>query len=266
MIILVSAVGNHSNRLFQTIHFEAFAKENHLRYLNLTFNDISYIYNRKGIKSRRIFAFVVKKTLKYFSVYNFTEDLNNKHYPEYHLLKKNIVLVGGWNFRVDNLTLKYKDYFRDIYSVAPEILFKYMSTDKFNVSSILNKIHEFDIVVGVHIRRGDYKEWLGGVHYYEDEVFVQAMNKTKKIFFDKKILFVLFSNEHLNFPLDDEIIISNNEWFIDHHIMSLCDYLIGPPSTFTMWASYISKKTKYYHIQHCKDFPNDIADFVACNG
>jgi hypothetical protein len=268
MILLVSSVGNHSNRLFQTIHFEAFAKENNLTYLNLTFNDISYLYNKKSITNNNLFVIPIKKILKItnIDVYDFNEDLNDKYSPEYLFLKKNIVLVGGWNFRVENLTLKYKGFFRDLYSVSEETLVKHRANDKFNLSFILSRMCEFDVVVGVHIRRGDYKEWLGGAHYYEDEVYTLAMNKIKRIFFDKKVLFVLFSNEHLNFPLKDEIIISNNVWFIDHHIMSLCDYLVGPPSSFTMWASYISNKTKYYHIQHCRDFPKEISDFVVCNG
>ena len=33
----------------------------------------------------------------------------------------------------------------------------------------------------------------------------------------------------------------------DHWLMSQCDYLIGPPSTFSMWASFMGK-TKFYHI------------------
>jgi len=266
MIILVSTVGNHSNRLFQTIHFEAFAKENHICYLNLTFKDMSYIYNRRKIKN--IFLPVINRILKYtnIDICNFTEELNDNYSPEYNFLKKRIVYVGGWNFRVENLTLKYKSYFRELYSVAPSILYKYASNTGFNFSVILNRIFMFDIVVGVHIRRGDYKEWLGGVHYYEDEVFVLAINKIRSMFPDKKVLFILFSNEQLNIPFENDIIISNNVWFVDQHIMTLCDYLIGPPSTFTMWASYISKKTKYYHIQHSRDFPNDISDFVVCNG
>ena len=38
----------------------------------------------------------------------------------------------------------------------------------------------------------------------------------------------------------------------DHYLMSRCDYIVGPPSTFSMWASYIGK-AKYCHIRSGTD-------------
>ena len=34
---------------------------------------------------------------------------------------------------------------------------------------------------------------------------------------------------------------SNGSWIEDQLILQSCDMLIGPPSTFTMWSSYIAK-------------------------
>ena len=63
----------------------------------------------------------------------------------------------------------------------------------------------------------------------------------------KDCFFVIFSNEDISIKESTDIIISKNEWYIDHLLMSKCDLLMGPPSTFTLWASYIGK-VKFYHI------------------
>jgi len=52
-------------------------------------------------------------------------------------------------------------------------------------------------------------------------------------------LLIVFSDDHVVFTRD--LIISQNPWYIDQHLMTRCDYLIGPPSTFTLWASYVGK-------------------------
>jgi len=44
----------------------------------------------------------------------------------------------------------------------------------------------------------------------------------------------------------------------------MCDYLIGPPSTFTLWASYVGK-VKYFHLKN-KSGEIAIDDFVKCVG
>ena len=35
--------------------------------------------------------------------------------------------------------------------------------------------------------------------------------------------------------------VSNGSWIDDQIALQKCDLLIGPPSTFTMWASYLSE-------------------------
>ena len=42
--------------------------------------------------------------------------------------------------------------------------------------------------------------------------------------------------------------------------MSMCDYLIGPPSTFTSWASFIGN-VPTYHIKN-KYKKIELSDFV----
>jgi len=104
-------------------------------------------------------------------------------------------------------------------------------------------------LIGVHLRRGDYKTWKKGAYYYNDEVYKNQMESISgqlKQQGNEKILFILFSNESLDFQESANLLISKENWYVDHYIMSLCDYLIGPPSTFTLWASIIGNTKLFY--------------------
>jgi hypothetical protein len=76
--------------------------------------------------------------------------------------------------------------------------------------------------------------------------------------------FIIFSNEVILIKENENIIISKNKWYVDHFLMGQCDLLIGPPSTFTLWASYIGK-VKYFHIEN-KSGKISIDDFKYCRG
>jgi len=81
---------------------------------------------------------------------------------------------------------------------------------------------------------------------------------------NKQCKIIFFSNEPLSFVEDENTYISKNDWYIDQFLMSKCDFLIGPPSTFTLWASYIGK-VKYYHIENNNGIIN-LNNFLYCKG
>lgn len=85
-----------------------------------------------------------------------------------------------------------------------------------------------ETVVGVHVRRGDYKDFEGGRYYYEDDVY----ERNKKAIGDE-IGSSGRTPKFVMFPLRSAV---EDQW-----MMSRCDYLMGPPSTFTMWASFMGK-------------------------
>lgn len=103
-----------------------------------------------------------------------------------------------------------------------------------------------DIVVGVHIRRGDYATWNDGRFFYELEDYHQFMLNVKELYKDRKVSFFISSNE--NFSLD----IFNgchccrfgqepSGAILDLYTLSLCDRIIGPFSSYSRWASFIGE-------------------------
>lgn len=268
MIIVVESVGNHSNQLFQNIHFEAFALDNNLRFYNPTLKRVRKLFIGKPVPISYCLIWIFFKYLNLykFLTINFTEYFTLNAAPKFECLSGNFALVSGWHFRNESLTTKYKTYFREKYSLSTMKIDEVKRNNEGNYNEIISKVKLFEIVIGLHVRKGDYKEWENGIYYYTDSTYKKAVESLRQLFSTQRVLIVVFSNEETKLDYNEDLILSNNSWFVDHHLMGLCDYLLGPPSTFTMWASYIGPKAKYYHMKDNKDFPSNISVFQECNG
>jgi hypothetical protein len=99
--------------------------------------------------------------------------------------------------------------------------------------------------LGVHIRRGDYKTFQGGRFYYSDEQYVRIIRSYYDNCYPKERLSVYICGNDPN--LDKDYYRDHLKDFFVHFpegnpaedlcLLSLCDNLIGPPSTFTLVAS-----------------------------
>lgn len=278
MIIMIFPYGNHCNRLFQNLHFEAFCKEYGIEYINPSFSDMYDYYISpcnlfksnilKGLKYKfyKRFVLIVKimKKLKILKIERFVKifDTMDNENNIYALSPPHDIYVGGWYFRVHDLTEKYQDYFIGKYTLKD----KYIQNNE--LYNLMIRLKRNDtIITGVHIRRSDYKYHEDGKYYFDDDVYQKYMctlgDKIKNNY-NKNYFFIIFSDEDILINENEHIHKSTNEWYIDNFLMSKCDYLIGPPSTFTLWASYIGK-VKYYHIT--SDSGNiNLSDFKYCKG
>nr|WP_052299710.1 alpha-1,2-fucosyltransferase [Treponema primitia] len=183
------------------------------------------------------------KILKNVIMFDY-EDANNIDVLLAYIHSYKNVYVGGWYFHVPALVKKFKDVFINKYTLKRN----YYENNE--LLKRINQIKSNQIVVGVHIRRGDYKIFNDGKWYFDDNVYAKYMNNLRneiKKYLHQECIFIIFSNELTTFKENDNTYISNNEWFIDQYLMSKCDFLIGPPSTFSMWANFIGKN-KIYNI------------------
>lgn len=257
MVIIFKGYGNHSNRLFQAIHVEAFCLEHKMRFYNPSFKDMAALFKAKSHFFDGIVCFFLRIMNKvgWLKSPDFAE---SELYSQY-FLKKKLAFYKGWSFRAESLTNKYREFFILKYSLLPKY---YESNNLYNL--IMKTDRTRFILVGIHIRWGDYRTWEGGKHYFPEEVYKKYMDNFStelKRSTGKQPLFIIFSNEKTSFVPSEDILLSENEWYIDQFIMSRCNYLIGPPSTFTVWASYIGG-AKYFHI---KDDSGQIStkDFIS---
>jgi len=254
MIVLIKPFGNHSNRLMQNLHFEAFCLKNNLEFANATFDDMHRYYvsppPRKAIsRLKRLFITKVKAKLTKLNIPTNICSFDNAASNDGSVLlnRKDTCYVKGWYFRDFDATTKYQKEFSHRYSLKPE----FYQHDEF-CKQFDDIDRDKNNVVGVHIRRGDYKTFLGGKYFYDDDVYrryIENLDTELKKQSTKNNIFVVFANEKVALESRCKIIKSESDWYIDQHLMGKCDYLIGPPSTFTMWASYIGE-TKCFRMEN----------------
>lgn len=270
-IVLLNGFGNHSNRLFQAIHIEAFALEHNLRFYNPSFHDMAHLYHGNPHFFDKIICAPAKildkmKRIIRFNdklIVHFDDDGKQEYYQEQLLnladKAKKYIFVNGWQFRNHELTLKHRQFFQKKYSLREEL----RPENTFASDSQTSEKH-----VAVHIRRGDYRNFSGGKYFYEWEVYRQCMDSLKNEIHDKfdcRVKFFVFSDENAEVLKSEDVLISHNQWYVDQFIMSRCDYIIGPPSTFSHWASYIGN-AECYHIQNSTDVQLKLENFKCCNG
>jgi hypothetical protein len=269
VIVLFRSYGNHSNRLFQNVHLEAFCLEHGIDYANPALSDIGCYYkdparsDHRGrawlLRSKPIGALRRAGLLSNVITFDHENDnaslLSSRH-------KGEAVYVDGWGFRVFPLTEKYQDTLAAKYALKEGYL-----RDNDTLQAMEKIDREQSVVVAVHVRRSDYKYWRDGAYYFSDETYgsyMESMETLAKKQLNKNVVFVVFSDETTSFTEAEDLVLSKNPWYVDHYLMSRCDYIVGPPSTFSLWASYVGK-TPYLHITDASGHI-DVGKFEYCKG
>ena len=146
----------------------------------------------------------------------------------------------GWQTRTDTRYLaQTKPQLKQVFRPKEDIMIK---AEKM----VANLREESDMVVGVHIRRGDYATWNDGRFYYELEEYRQFMLRIQECYKDKRVSFFISSNEDFAPTLFSGC---NCQRFgkepsgaiLDLYTLSICDQIIGPFSSYSRWASFIGE-------------------------
>ena len=103
-----------------------------------------------------------------------------------------------------------------------------------------------ECVVGVHARRGDYSTYLDGIHYHSWESYLNWVNQTKEVIeksCKQNVGIVICSDEFPPSAIQKQSVhfSLSKELMVDIHLLSLCDYNVGPPSSFGTWVSWFGK-------------------------
>ena len=150
------------------------------------------------------------------------------------MLKRKMILVGGWYARWYDLFVKYK----------PEILqlFAFDDAVEQKVSETMGA--KSGLRLGVHIRRGDYATFHGGRFFYSDEQYAAVIKQFRKLHPDETLTVYICGNDpkldrsyyqqHLE---GCKVVFPEGNPAEDICLLSHCDYLIGAPSTFSLVAA-----------------------------
>jgi hypothetical protein len=146
------------------------------------------------------------------------------------MIDSRLVLFEGWNFRSRKAIWESRDNIRRVFAPVPEI-----------AEPIAQRIADMrkrgDMLIGIHVRWGDYR---GTERFHELADYFQRMEELRAVYAPAKVVFLVFSDEALSSAQLPE-----NSWFCsgslpvqDMYTLAECDCIAGPPSTFSMWASF----------------------------
>lgn len=145
------------------------------------------------------------------------------------------ILAQGWKFRsptewMQRHAEKIRAYFRPIQEIQEP------------AQQAVERVRKnADVVAGVHIRHGDYKSWRGGEYYYPVSRYAEWMRDFAAQFPGRKVAFIVCSDEPRSleeFPGLSVELGNAGSALGDMDALSRCDYMFGPKSTFTQWASF----------------------------
>ena len=272
-VIIADRNGQLGNRLIVFSHFMAVAIEKGFGIINPFFDEYAEYFDFfrsnsvddlpfrtrvcKSSKLNRYLSYLISKATglllrfapstpwyKIIRLYNTYDDASNVK-GSYDLsgndfneaLKKRIVLVQGWKFRAHQSVEWHSDQIRSFFRL----------TEKYDkrVTHHLKQLREENaVLIGVHIRRGDYKTFENGRDFYSLSDYRDTMLQLKnELFKDRKIIFMVCSNEDISEKEFEGLTIRKGpgHFVEDLYALAGCDYIIGPPSTFSHWSAFYGK-------------------------
>src|SRR5258706_3170608 len=215
--------GRLANRLILFANFVALAEEQGHRLINFTFHTYSElfegtrgnVYCRYPAPKLRSWmdivpgvAIAIRKTRILYHVTRYTSQLN-EHFPvfgdaavtlhelsgdhitlldgpEYQekIRSAKIVFVYGWWLRTPRLVQKHGDQIRAYFRPVE----KYADVSRDAVDALRRNA---DIVIGVHIRQGDYRAWKGGKYFFPASRYAAWMHELAAQFPEHKVAFLV---------------------------------------------------------------------------
>jgi hypothetical protein len=155
--------------------------------------------------------------------------------------KFNVTMLSGWGICDWKLVEKHQSEIRENLKVK----YKY-----FNLSNsfIADKRQKYDFIVGVMIRQGDYKFWKDGQYYFSIAQYSRWIDQLSEVLQNRgKIGFILasdtpqnlknFANQNIHFTTG--ITSSSGHYIESISQLSLCDVIMSPPSSFSLWAAFL---------------------------
>jgi len=147
-----------------------------------------------------------------------------------------LLALQGYHFRHHPWARNQSDRIRAYFAPLPEI----RAVAERAVTAARSRA---DAVVGVHIRHGDYASHLDGRFFYPVQTYLRLMRDCQTLLAPLRIAFLIFSNaEHAaNEFAEFDAAPGPGGLVSDLHALSLCDRIIGPPSSYSSWSAFYGR-------------------------
>jgi hypothetical protein len=151
-----------------------------------------------------------------------------------------VMVLSGFRFFHHDLW-SYRERLRAFFELAP----KHAS----NVASLIADARgKSDVLIGVHVRGGpEYRRWRQGAYYYDQATYIDLIGRAANLFSSRDVGFLICGNERLDLEAITRVELTRGTGVPaeDLYAFAACDYLIGPPSTFSSWSSFYGGVPRY---------------------
>ena len=153
------------------------------------------------------------------------------------------VVCSGWKFTAWAALERQENKVRELFKPAIEPA---AISDAF-VAALRQR---YDILIGLFVRRGDYREWADGRYHYPWESYVRWIRDLGALYPGRRVGVVLTGDEALPLSLWAELPVvpatgsvnAGGHWFESFLELAACDYVVSPPSTFSACAAFLGNR------------------------
>jgi hypothetical protein len=151
-----------------------------------------------------------------------------------------IVVIQDWFFRNAANTVRHRDAICNFFTPDARVLERAQALVRGARAS-------GKPVVGVHVRRNDYERYRGGEFYFSHADYRRIMRVLEPGPDGTGVSFFVCSDEPIPSELVDDldVTLGSGRVLEDLYGLAACDFLIGPPSTFSRWAAFYGEVPLY---------------------
>lgn len=243
MIITPHPFGRMANRLVLASNWIAHVEETADRYLHLRFAEYArYFEGTKGglVLQYGSSRYTPRRYRKNFGVLNIrhldasstAKQLDSQEFARLQASAKYLFAIG-WDFRTSEEVMK-----RHRGNVVA--FFKPVARHIGNIERCIEAARTgADHLIGIHIRQTDYKAFKGGQWFYPQSVFRRIMEEVQAQL-PGQCRFLVCSDAPLDMMGFSGLDICKAPGHIveDCYSLARCDFILGPPSTYSLWASF----------------------------
>ena len=284
VIVVADKPGQLGNRLTVFAHVIAVARKLGVRVINPAFDEYAPFFRgtagnpscsypppykelRVSFRSRRILYWV---TLRIASALyrvglnsqfglvirlGWSERINlDSDQFEQLVRSRRYLFLQGWLFRAPVALRRHADAIREFFQPIQPL--------QESVSEIVTSARKTcNVLVGIHIRQGDYERHFAKKYFFGSDHYQQIMSRIEELLNEKKVGFLVCSDQKQ--PRDlfprDRCVFGSGHAVEDLYSLAACDYIIGPPSSYSLWASFYGKVPLYIVTNPAASF--ELTDF-----
>ena len=281
MVIIQRRVGQLGNQMFTMAHFAAAAIEHNYFTIFPCFEyPLKYFPNINSCRHLRVFQANDRLNRSIHRSFKFLRMLVRRSlWHEFYIscgepftdvgsdgfvanARKKIVVCEGFGFRDQKSILKHAHFVVDLFSLDVTI------RQKTNALVSVYKLDRNVVLVGFHVRRGDYRTYRDGEYFFRDDIWLNWIRQARALFGSgmKRFVGIICSDDRIDklVASSPDLICGPGDIYEDLVVLSKCNYIIGPPSTFSGWASFTGRVPILYVYKGNQDVV--LGDFTIVTG